>query len=64
MEHETDYSPPSSAEVKNVWSYTTTPPYVFMMWYLVMIRDNFTFTLTSHDNKNTSHTLPSSDAML
>jgi len=25
-----DHSPPSSAEVKNVWSYTATPPYVFM----------------------------------
>jgi hypothetical protein len=23
---EADYSPPSSAEVKNVWSYTSTPP--------------------------------------
>jgi hypothetical protein len=24
--HEADHSPPSSVEVKNVWSYTTTPP--------------------------------------
>jgi hypothetical protein len=24
--HETDHSPPSSAEVKNVWSYTSIPP--------------------------------------
>jgi hypothetical protein len=23
---EADHSPPSSAEVKNVWSYTSTPP--------------------------------------
>jgi hypothetical protein len=23
--HEADYSPPSSAEIKNVWSYTSTP---------------------------------------
>jgi len=24
--HEADYSPPSSAEVKNAWNYTSTPP--------------------------------------
>jgi hypothetical protein len=24
--HEVDHSPPSSAEVKNAWSYTSTPP--------------------------------------
>jgi hypothetical protein len=27
---EADYSPPTSAEVKNTWIYTSTPPYVFM----------------------------------
>jgi len=27
---EADHSPPSSAEVKNAWSYTATPQYVFM----------------------------------
>jgi hypothetical protein len=27
---EADHSPPSSAEVKNAWSYTSTSPYVFM----------------------------------
>jgi hypothetical protein len=42
---EVDFSPPSSAEVKNAWSYTSPPPYVFMAWYLVKPRDNFTFTL-------------------
>jgi hypothetical protein len=25
-EREADHSPPSSAEVKNAWSYTSTPP--------------------------------------
>jgi hypothetical protein len=30
-----DYSPPSSAEVKNAWSYSSTPQYVFMAWCLV-----------------------------
>jgi hypothetical protein len=29
-EHEADHSPPSSAEVKNAWNYTSTPQYVFM----------------------------------
>jgi hypothetical protein len=32
---ETDHSPPSSAEVKNEWSYTFTLPYVFMAWCLI-----------------------------
>jgi hypothetical protein len=35
---EADHSPPSSAKVKNEWSYTFTPPYVFMEWYLVKHR--------------------------
>jgi hypothetical protein len=52
-----DHSSPSSAEVKNAWSYTSIPQYVFMAWclirlgyvftawYLVKHRDNFTSTL-------------------
>jgi len=28
--HEVDHSPPSSAEVKNEWSYTSTAAYVFV----------------------------------
>jgi hypothetical protein len=43
---EADHSPPSNAEVKNAWSYTSTPQYVFMTWCLVKHRDSFTFTLT------------------
>jgi hypothetical protein len=27
--HEADHSPPSSAKVKNVWCYTSTPPVCF-----------------------------------
>jgi hypothetical protein len=27
---EADYSPPTSAEVKEMWIYTSTPPYTFM----------------------------------
>jgi hypothetical protein len=43
---EADYSTPSSAEIKNAWSYTSTPQYVFMAWCLVKHGDNFTFTYT------------------
>jgi hypothetical protein len=43
---EADNSPPFSAEVKNAWSYTSTPQYVFMTWCLVKHRDNFIFTFT------------------
>jgi hypothetical protein len=41
---EADHSPPSSADVKNAWSFISTPQYVFMAWCLVKHRDNFTFT--------------------
>jgi hypothetical protein len=43
-EREADHSPPNNAEVKNTWSYTFTPSYVFMAWYLIKYRDSFTFT--------------------
>jgi hypothetical protein len=33
--HKTHHSPPSSAEVKNAWNCTSTPPYAFMTWCLV-----------------------------
>jgi hypothetical protein len=29
---EADPSPPTSAQVKKTWTYTSTPPYVFMAW--------------------------------
>jgi len=35
----------SSAEVKNAWSYTSTPQYSFMAWCLAKHRDNLTFYL-------------------
>jgi hypothetical protein len=41
---ESDYSPPSSAEVKNAWSYTSNPPYFFMAWYLRRRKDSVTFS--------------------
>jgi hypothetical protein len=27
---EADHSPPTSGEIKKIWIYTSTPPYVFM----------------------------------
>jgi hypothetical protein len=47
---EADTSPPSSAEVKNAWSYTSTPLYVFVTWCLVKHRGNFTFTFLCKGN--------------
>jgi hypothetical protein len=41
---EADHSPPSNASIKNAWSYTSTLPSVFMVWYFVKDWDNFTFT--------------------
>jgi hypothetical protein len=41
---EADHSPPSSAEVKNAWSYTSTPQYTSMAWCLVKHKGLFTFT--------------------
>jgi hypothetical protein len=35
-----DHSPPSSAEVKNAWSYTSTIQHVFVAWCLVKHRDD------------------------
>jgi hypothetical protein len=33
--HEADHSPSSSAKSKSSWSYTSTLPYVLMMWYVI-----------------------------
>jgi len=41
---EADQSSPSSAEVKNAWSYTSSPHYASMAWCLIKRSDNFTFT--------------------
>jgi hypothetical protein len=41
---EADHSPPSSAVVKNAWSYTSTPTRLHGM--VLKARDNFTFPLT------------------
>jgi hypothetical protein len=46
--HEADHSPPSSDEVKNAWSYTSPPQYVFRALCLIKHRDNFTVTLLDY----------------
>jgi hypothetical protein len=43
---EADHSPPSRAEVKNAWRYTSTSSYVFVARCFVKHRDNITFPLT------------------
>jgi hypothetical protein len=42
---EADHSPPSRAEVKNAWSYTSIPPYVYMVWCLVKHQEQLYLTL-------------------
>jgi hypothetical protein len=37
-EREADHSPISSPDVEDVWSYTSTPPYIFMKWCVVKHR--------------------------
>jgi hypothetical protein len=39
---ETDHPPPPSAEVKNAWIYTSTPPYAFFMPSFFKHRDKLT----------------------
>jgi hypothetical protein len=52
---EADHSPPSNAEVKNAWSYTSTPPtqlHCVVLSYSTGHRDNFTFYLLPLNNIN------------
>jgi hypothetical protein len=40
---EAEHSIANSADVKNTWLYTSTPPYAFMAECLIKDRSNFTF---------------------
>jgi hypothetical protein len=40
---EVDHSHPSSAKVKNAWSYTSTPIYNFIAWYLAKHKNNYQY---------------------
>jgi hypothetical protein len=44
---EADHSPPSSAIVENVWSYISTPSYVFMVWCVIKHRIHLHVVLLS-----------------
>jgi len=41
LECESISSAPFNAEAKNVWNYTSTPPYIFIMWPLSEHKENF-----------------------
>jgi hypothetical protein len=44
---EADHSPPSTAEYKKAWNYTSTNPYVFMAYCLVKPRHRVRMNLTN-----------------
>ena len=48
-ESEDENLPPSRVDVKNAWSYTSTPLCIFSMWYLIKQRDYFTFKYKHYD---------------
>jgi hypothetical protein len=52
--YKADHSPPSRAEVKNEWSYTSAPSYVFTAWCLVTYR----MSLCCGTSLSTGTTLP------
>jgi hypothetical protein len=43
---EAEDSPPSQCRGQECWSYTSSPPYIFIPWCLVTHKHNFTFYLT------------------
>jgi hypothetical protein len=45
---ETKHSPPSSADSKNAWSYTSTPPFTFTAWCLIKHRKKLYLNYTLH----------------
>jgi hypothetical protein len=53
-ELETDDPPlsPSITEVKNVWTYTSTLPRVFMAWCLIQNSCNFTYAVVYKDGRD------------
>ena len=55
--HEADLSS-SGGQIKNAWSYTSTPAYVFIEWYLMVHRDNLTsgtYAQYTMHSKTSSH---------
>jgi hypothetical protein len=46
LRHEADHSPSSSAEVKNMWSYNSVPPYAF----IIKLRDVIFINMEFNEN--------------
>jgi hypothetical protein len=43
---ENDHTSPPTPEVKKVWSYTSTPPYIFVLWFWLKHKDtHFLYSL-------------------
>jgi len=63
-----DHPPPSSAEVKNEWSYTSTPQYAFMAWCSVKRSTGtalpFTFILPHYAIVSNLLSLPRSEVII
>jgi hypothetical protein len=57
-EREGEHPPPSSAEDKTMWSYTSTPPYMFTVRCSIKQRDNriFAFICRSVDGYSDGQT--------
>jgi hypothetical protein len=51
---EADHLPPSSAEVKNEWSCTSTPQYAFMAWCSVKAQRQLYLYLIAASNVNST----------
>jgi hypothetical protein len=48
---EADHSPPSSAEIKNTWSFTSTPHYAFTTWRSVKAQGQLYIISTPRSSK-------------
>jgi hypothetical protein len=50
--HKVDHSPPTNVKIKNIWSCTSTLPYIFMAWCSIKHMDNLNcFIAVSQSNR-------------
>jgi len=61
--HEADHWSPCSTEAKNACSYTSTPPHVFMMWYLIKHRIRIHDLVLKQRNNFTYNQLPAAEVL-
>jgi hypothetical protein len=60
--YETYHLPPSSVKVTNVWSYNSTPQYVFMAWCFIKYMGHLPFsTCQVHKSKIYPQKMPARD---